>query len=112
MTVTELERGTAASIHHALTWGTFLVLPLLVGVHLAASAMGTPSPFVRHHTKQAALVHGAFALVSVATCGLGFLVLAIPVWMWTWRASEEARRGEWSVAPVIGWLAPAPIGAS
>ena len=111
MLVTELERGTAASIHQALTWGTFLVLPLFVGVHLAASVMETPSPFVRHHTKQAALVHGAFGLVSVASFGLGFLVLAIPVWMWTWRASEEARRGEWSVAPVVGWLAPPPVEA-
>ena len=108
MTPTELERGTASSIHLALTWGTFVVLPLLVGVHLVTSAMGTPSPFVRHHTKQAALVHGAFGLVSVATCGLGFFVLAIPVWLWTWRAAEEARRGEWSVAPWIGGLAPPP----
>ena len=103
--VTELERATAAALHRALTYGTFLVLPLFVGVHLAASVMGTPSAFVRHHTKQAALVHGAFGLVSIATLGLGFLVLAIPVWIWTRRAAEEARRGEWTVAPVIGWLA-------
>jgi hypothetical protein len=94
--VPAIERDMAASMHHTLAFGSFVVLPM----YWAFAALGLlpdapKRPFLRHHLHQASLLHLMYLGVSLVTCGLGFVLLALPVYLTSMRAHDAARRGEW-----------------
>ncbi len=66
---------------------------------------GHNSPFVRFHVMQSLWFNLLFIGVSLLTCGVGFLVLAAPFLIYTWRAAGEARQGRWYALPIVGQAA-------
>jgi uncharacterized membrane protein len=101
----QIERDMAHAVHLATAYWTFLYLPIFFLTGLLRLLPDAPErPFYRHHVAQATRLHLAFAIVSVVTCGVGFVVLSIPVYLASLRAAEAARRGEWYLAPLVGKL--------
>ena len=105
----EMDRHLAAAFLRGLVAGSFFVLPFLLALQLIGPAFGRPMPaYVRFHVTQWTALHAAFGFISIATCGVGFVVLAFPVWWWTWSAADVVARGEYAVAPIVGRWFPRP----
>lgn len=108
-----IDRQMGASVHRGAAYGTIVYLGGMLLLSLLRFLPGAPDrPFSRYHLAQATLLHLAFTLVSVATCGLGFVVLAVPVHLASLRAAEAAAKGEWHVVPVVGRLWRRPEGVA
>ncbi len=54
------------------------------------------SRFVAYHSLQAVVFQLLTALISGATCGVGLLLLVMPLWM-----GLRAQKGEWAGYPLL-----------
>ncbi|HNC95987.1 MAG TPA: hypothetical protein PKW90_07675, partial [Myxococcota bacterium] len=64
---------------------------------------GSPArPFVQFHYSQALRLHGSFWGISLLSCGIGLLILAVPVLWMSLRAADAAGAGEWFRMPYVG----------
>lgn len=52
--------------------------------------------FVRYHALQSLIFQVIIAVIGSVTCGIGFLLLALQLWL-AWRAYQ----GEWAGYPLI-----------
>lgn len=97
--------------HNALTWGggttdeertmallahlsTFLIP--VIGPLVLWAIKKDSSRFVGYHAIQAAIFQGIAYLIGTATCGVGLLLLILPI-VW----ALKAHRGEWVGYPLI-----------
>lgn len=80
---------------HLSTFVVGFIGPILL---MVVDINGQPSPFVKHHAKQALLWCVAMMIVAVLTCGIGAIVMMI----WQVLAGMAANRGEWYVYPGLG----------
>lgn len=60
------------------------------------------SPFLRFHRRQALVLGLALVVLSVATCGVGLVLGAVPHTWFCYTAWRHARAGEWYLVPWIG----------
>jgi uncharacterized Tic20 family protein len=87
------ERTTALLAHLSA-----FVIPVL-GPLLIWFLKKDSSRFTAYHALQSLFFQIACSLISGATCGLGLLLLVMPIWM-----AKRAHDGEWAGYPLIEGL--------
>lgn len=98
-----VDRKMAVTLQLGAAVGTLPALLFFGLLLLLGRLPGAPArPFTHHHFKQALRLHLTFWLVSLLSCGLGFVLLAIPVLLLSLKAARAAEAGEWFQMPWVG----------
>lgn len=83
------------------TWGLIshlsgFALPYGIGPILLYVVFKDKAPFVKYHAMQAFVFHLVAWIIGSLTCGLGLILLFLPLWV-----AYQAYLGEWKGYPLI-----------